>query len=152
MKGENAKQYIIIDKYDNIYPLTLNDAKIDMIVDKDCDWFIDYNESLYDEETDKPIGTIIIPSFLYHGGEAVDSRSILKSAEETFKEEVFKLMSVINSKKPYVIEFTGTPRTGKTSLINNLLDFSLIFSAPLCFGICGIAVNFVTWYLPESFS
>ena len=25
--------------------------------------------------------------------------------------------------KPYVIEFTGTPRTGKTTLINNLEDF-----------------------------
>ena len=71
---------------------TLNDAKIDMVVDKNCDWFIDYNESLIDEETDKPIGTIIIPSFLYHGGNAVDSRSILKSAENTFKEEVLKLV------------------------------------------------------------
>jgi len=71
---------------------TLNDAKIDMVVDKNCDWFIDYNESLCDEETGKPIGTIIIPSFLYHGGNAVDSRSILKSAEKTFKEEVLKLL------------------------------------------------------------
>ena len=71
---------------------TLNDAKIDMVVDKNCDWFIDYNESLIDEETDKPIGTIIIPSFLYHGGNAVDSRSILKSAENTFKEEVLRLV------------------------------------------------------------
>lgn len=71
---------------------TLNDAKIDMIVDKECDWFIDYNNSLIDEETSKPIGTIIIPSFLYHGGEAVDSRSILKSAETTFKEQVLKLI------------------------------------------------------------
>lgn len=71
---------------------TLNDAKIDMIVDKECDWFIDYNNSLIDEETNKPIGTIIIPAFLYHGGEAVDSRSILKSAEITFKEQVLKLI------------------------------------------------------------
>ncbi len=71
---------------------TLNDAKIDMIVDNDCDWFVDYNDELYDEETDKSIGTIIIPSFLYHGGVAVDSRSILKSAENTFKQEVLKLL------------------------------------------------------------
>ena len=27
---------------------TLNDAKIDMIVDKECDWFIDYNSYLID--------------------------------------------------------------------------------------------------------
>lgn len=71
---------------------TLNDAKIDMVVDKDCDWFIDYNDELSDEETGKEIGTIIIPAFLYHAGETVDSRSILKKAEETFKEEVLKLL------------------------------------------------------------
>jgi len=71
---------------------TLNDAKIDMVVDKDCDWFIDYNNYLIDEETKRPVGTIVIPAFLYHGGEAVDSRSILKSAEITFKEEVLKLI------------------------------------------------------------
>ena len=28
---------------------TLNDAKIDMVVDKECDWFIDYNNYLMDE-------------------------------------------------------------------------------------------------------
>ena len=71
---------------------TLNDAKIDMIVDKECDWFIDYNYSLLDEETNKPVGTIVIPAFLQHGGVAVDSRSILKRAEETFKSEILKLI------------------------------------------------------------
>ena len=71
---------------------TLNNAKIDMIVDKECDWFIDYNEQLYDEETNKPIGTMIIPAFLQHGGMPVDSRSILKSAEKTFNEEILKLI------------------------------------------------------------
>jgi len=39
------------------------------------------------------------------------------------KEEVFKLKKVLYKQTPYVIEFTGTPRTGKTSLINNLKDF-----------------------------
>lgn len=39
------------------------------------------------------------------------------------KEEVYKMKSVLSRKIPYVIEFTGTPRTGKTSLINNLYDF-----------------------------
>ena len=39
------------------------------------------------------------------------------------KEEVYKLKKVLTNQKPYVIEFTGTPRTGKTSLINNLKDF-----------------------------
>lgn len=39
------------------------------------------------------------------------------------KEEIFKLKNVLSKRVPYVIEFTGTPRTGKTSLINNLYDF-----------------------------
>lgn len=38
------------------------------------------------------------------------------------KEEIYKLKQLIEN-IPYVIEFTGTPRTGKTSLINNLNDF-----------------------------
>lgn len=71
---------------------TLNDAKIDMIVDNNSDWFIDYNSNLIDEITSKPVGTIIIPSFLKHGNKFVDSRSILKSAENTFKEEILKLL------------------------------------------------------------
>ena len=38
------------------------------------------------------------------------------------KEELFKLKELIET-IPYVIEFTGTPRTGKTTLIDNLYDF-----------------------------
>lgn len=71
---------------------TLNDAKIDMLVDKECDWFVDYNYSLLEEQTNRPIGTIIMPAFLKHGGVAVDSRSILRRAEETFKSEILKLI------------------------------------------------------------
>ncbi|MDD4035739.1 MAG: HD domain-containing protein [Bacilli bacterium] len=39
------------------------------------------------------------------------------------KQEIRKLKDVISDNTPYIIEFTGTPRTGKTTLINNLLDF-----------------------------
>ncbi|MCR5483911.1 MAG: HD domain-containing protein [Bacilli bacterium] len=38
------------------------------------------------------------------------------------KEEISKLRTFVDT-EPYVIEFTGTPRTGKTTLINNLNDF-----------------------------
>ena len=38
------------------------------------------------------------------------------------KMEISKLRTFVNN-DPYVIEFTGTPRTGKTTLINNLCDF-----------------------------
>ena len=39
------------------------------------------------------------------------------------KIEIEKLKKLCPLKKPFVIEFLGTPRTGKTSTINNLKDF-----------------------------
>ena len=39
------------------------------------------------------------------------------------KIELQRLKSLITLSKPFVIEFTGTPRTGKTTIINNLYDF-----------------------------
>jgi glutamine synthetase len=59
---------------------TLNDGKVDMIADRTVKWFIDYNYEHYDELTDKPVGTLRIPSFLIHNKEKVDSRAILKKS------------------------------------------------------------------------
>jgi thymidylate kinase len=42
---------------------------------------------------------------------------------DAYKEELSKLKKVIGDNKPYIIEFTGTPRTGKTTMINVLNDF-----------------------------
>ena len=39
------------------------------------------------------------------------------------KMELQKLKTLVNLSKPFVIEFMGTPRTGKTTIINNLYDF-----------------------------
>lgn len=39
------------------------------------------------------------------------------------KLELQKLKSLVSLPKPFVIEFTGTPRNGKTTTIHNLLDF-----------------------------
>lgn len=39
------------------------------------------------------------------------------------KLELKKLKSLCSLSKPFVIEFSGTPRTGKTTTINNLYDF-----------------------------
>ena len=59
-------------------------------------------------------------------------RKIFEGREEEYskliklhykKQEIYKMMKVLNNKFTYVIEFTGTPRTGKTTLINNLYDF-----------------------------
>lgn len=37
--------------------------------------------------------------------------------------EIYKLKNILDDNKPYVIEFTGTPRTGKTTLIDNMEDY-----------------------------
>lgn len=70
---------------------TLNNAKVDMIADLNAKWFVDYNYDFIDPETQKPIGTLRIPCFLYHDNKAVDSRNILSSAIETFKENLWNI-------------------------------------------------------------
>ncbi len=70
---------------------TLNDAKVDMIADLECNWFVDYNYDNIDPITNKPVGTLRIPCFLHHNSKAVDSRNILKSSIETFKSTLLNL-------------------------------------------------------------
>ncbi|MBQ6820192.1 MAG: glutamine synthetase [Clostridium sp.] len=72
---------------------TLNDAKVDMIADINANWFIDYNYDYIDSSTNKPVGTLRIPSFLIHNNKPVCSRNILSSAINTFKStllDIFK--------------------------------------------------------------
>lgn len=71
---------------------TLNNARVDIIPDKDTNWIIDYNFNNIDEETSLPVGTLRIPAFLVHNGKTVDSRSILKRAVENFKTSVKELI------------------------------------------------------------
>ena len=70
---------------------TLNNAKVDMIADLNAKWFVDYNYDFIDPETQKPIGTLRIPCFLYHDNKAVDSRNILSSSIETFKGNLWNI-------------------------------------------------------------
>lgn len=76
---------------------TLNNAKVDMKADLDCNWFVEYNDSLLDPENGKPIGTIKIPCYLFHEGQPVDSRHILAEAEVDFKANVLECFK--NSQK-----------------------------------------------------
>ena len=71
---------------------SLNDAKVTMIPDMDCDWHVDYNFSFLDENTDKPVGTLRIPSFLMHNEKIVCSRGVLKRAIENIKRNVKKVI------------------------------------------------------------
>ncbi|MBR1646539.1 MAG: glutamine synthetase [Selenomonadaceae bacterium] len=70
---------------------TLNNAKVDMPVDPNVNWFVDYNFEYFDDETNKPVGTVRIPSFLIHEGKRVDSRSILTDTLTFVKRELLDL-------------------------------------------------------------
>lgn len=70
---------------------TLNNAKVDMPVDPTVNWFVDYNMENYDAETDKPIGTLRIPSFLVHEGKRVDSRAVLADTLTYVKKDLLDL-------------------------------------------------------------
>lgn len=70
---------------------TLNNAKVDMPVDPSVNWFVDYNYEYFDDETNKPVGTLRIPSFLIHEGKRVDSRAILTDTLTFVKKELLDL-------------------------------------------------------------
>ncbi len=78
---------------------TLNDAKVDMVVDLDANWVVDYNYYFMGEY---PIGTILIPSYLYHNNTPVDSRSILKTTEEVFKK---RIREILDENEDYLNKF-----------------------------------------------
>lgn len=71
---------------------SLNNAKLDMIADLNCTWFIDYNYENIDPLTKLPIGTLKIPCFLLHDNKPVDSRHILKNSMTLLKENLLKLL------------------------------------------------------------
>ncbi len=75
----------------------INNAKVDLIPDPDVKWFVDYNYNHMDIDTNKPVGTLVIPSFLRHDGKYVCSRSILKSATNRFKNELKNLLNTNSS-------------------------------------------------------
>ena len=72
---------------------TLDNAKVDMVTDLNCKWIVDYNYNYIDPETNKPVGTLRIPCFLYHDNKAVDSRHILASSVSTFKENLMTIFT-----------------------------------------------------------
>lgn len=71
---------------------SLDNAKIDMKSDLEANWFVDYNHDNIDEETNRPIGSLKIPCFLYHDGLPVDSRYILKNSVEYFEKRIESLL------------------------------------------------------------
>ncbi|HEY5576151.1 MAG TPA: glutamine synthetase, partial [Clostridiaceae bacterium] len=93
---------------------TINNAKVDMIVDADVDWVIDYNYDNIDPETNKPVGTLRMPCFLRHNGDSVDSRCILKNSVEYLKKTLWELFE----KHPEALDSVGV----KYNEIDEIVD------------------------------
>ncbi|MGV8145915.1 MAG: glutamine synthetase [Alkaliphilus sp.] len=70
---------------------TLNDAKVDIIPDRNVTWYVDYNYENLDEKTGCPIGTLRIPSFLKYKSEFVGSRGVLNRTMQYFTKEIISL-------------------------------------------------------------
>lgn len=94
-----------------------------------------YNSLIYKEDKDYIMFSrlkLLIDDIFNDNKHDELERKIFKGLEEEYnklirlhyrKQEIYKMISVLDNNKPYVIEFTGTPRTGKTTLMNNLYDF-----------------------------
>ncbi|WXR61415.1 glutamine synthetase [Peptostreptococcaceae bacterium AGR-M142] len=72
----------------------LNDAKVMIKPDLNINWIIDYNFNNLDNETEMPIGTLRIPSFLIHNNKKVGSRAILKDTIKNFKEKLMENLKI----------------------------------------------------------
>lgn len=81
----------------------INNAKVDIIPDTDVKWLVDYNYD-YIESNGKPVGTLLIPSFLKHDEMMVGSRSILKKATQYFEESILDVLK----NNPKMLEEVGT--------------------------------------------
>jgi len=66
----------------------INNAKVDLVPDLNVKWFVDYNYEYILPELGKPVGTLIIPAYLMHESRLVDSRAVLKNAEQCMNKEI----------------------------------------------------------------
>ena len=101
---------------------TLNNAKVDMIVDPSVNWYVDYNWEYTDEETNLPLGTLRIPSYLVHDGVRVDSRSILAQTLEYINSEIKALLKK-NPKVPGLEHVKGSDVEEVLFTIGTELEF-----------------------------
>lgn len=72
---------------------TLNNARVDMKVDKSVNWYVDYNFEHFDAESGNMVGTLRIPCYLIHNDNFVDSRSILKNTLDYVEKEIMALFA-----------------------------------------------------------
>ncbi|MBR5487737.1 MAG: glutamine synthetase [Phascolarctobacterium sp.] len=70
---------------------TLNNARVDLTVDKTVNWYVDYNYEHFDAESGKMVGTLRIPCYLIHNDNHVCSRSILKDTLDHVEKELMAM-------------------------------------------------------------
>jgi len=71
----------------------ISNARVDIIPDPDCNWYVDYNEGC---------GTLRIPAILVHNiDNEIGSRAILRDSLKVFKEGLVKAIK----DHPYVLEY-----------------------------------------------
>ena len=82
----------------------LSNARVDLVADRDVNWFVEYNFDNIDYETGLPTGTLRIPSYLRHNGATlVGSRTYLKETSEKVISELWGMLE----ENPYVFEHIG---------------------------------------------
>ena len=82
----------------------LSNARVDIVPDKDVNWYVEYNFGNRDYVTGLPTGTLRIPSFLRHNGsDMVGSRTYLKNMVDMFTEG----LNAELKEHPYVFEHIG---------------------------------------------
>ncbi|MTI49069.1 glutamine synthetase [Sporosalibacterium faouarense] len=70
---------------------TLNNARVDLVPDLNVNWFVDYNFDNICEDSNLPVGTLQIPSFLVHNNRRVGSRAVLDRARENFENKILSI-------------------------------------------------------------
>ena len=82
----------------------LSNARVDILPDRDVNWYVEYNYMNADYKTGLPVGTLRIPSFLRHNGSRmVGSRFFNKTTTEMFKDGLMELLK----EYPYVFDYIG---------------------------------------------
>ena len=82
----------------------LSNARVDILPDRDVNWYVEYNYMNRDFSTGLPVGTLRIPSFLRHNGDTfVGPRVFLKNQIDRFKRELLEILR----ENPYVFKYIG---------------------------------------------
>ena len=98
--------------YENIYKSLINNVNETVPMYERLKYLYEY--LFYDKKDDEYLKNVIFKDNISEYDKLLKIKYKVK--------ELVKLNSVMQNKKPFVIEFTGTPRTGKTTIIYNLYD------------------------------